>query len=332
MLSPPVITVIGSLNYDVVTTYSRLPEAGETILARDFATHNGGKGSNQALACGRLRGSRFSSTASDPIVRMVGCVGADAFGEQVKTALKESGVSVDLVKTCQGSPTGVATILVDAHSGQNRILVFPGANQLIDTADVVSASKLTSTLVLQNEIPVSKVTAAITAAITPTPYSPEPPLIVYNPSPIDKSFSNKLYSYVTCLVLNSTEAKAIVPDRAVRALLTVDDDADQALAAIKPIADTLKLPRYIVITLGAAGCVYYNASNPDKAPVHVPAKKPVNPIVDTTGAGDTFLGALTVQLTQGSSLEQAVDVALSASAIAITRKGAGDSIPYFHEL
>lgn len=325
-MATPTITIIGSLNYDVVTTAERIPSAGETIAALDFATHNGGKGSNQALACARLRPSSDAAT-----VRMVGCVGNDTFGVKIKQALCYAGVSVDLVKTKLETVTGVATILVEAATGQNRILVFPGANALIETDDVLNACENTDTLVLQNEIPVSIVAKAIEKIAGFSSQDKKTPLVVYNPSPIDESFPKELYKHVSCLVLNSTEARAIVSDEHVRALLTNDDDAEQALVAIKPIAQHLSLPRYIVITLGAAGCVYYDTKAATD-PVHVPAKKPLNPIIDTTGAGDTFLGALTSQLTCSSTLEAAINVASAASSIGITRKGAGDSIPVYSEL
>lgn len=324
-MSTPTITVIGSLNYDVVTTADRIPNAGETISALGFATHNGGKGSNQALACARLRTSRESAN-----VRIIGCVGDDTFGEKIKEALSEAGVEVGLVKTKTEAPTGVATILVEAATGQNRILVYPGANALIESEDILQAIEGTDSVVLQNEIPVAKVAQAM-EKVAQLPKD-KTPLVVYNPSPIDPSFPTRLYRHVSCLVLNSTEARAIIPDASVRGLLTQDDNAEQALAAIKLIAQSLSLPKYIVITLGAAGCVYYDATKPDQEPVHVPARKPSNPIIDTTGAGDTFLGALTSHLTEGSEIESSIKVALAASSIAITRQGAGDGIPVFSEL
>lgn len=335
------ITVIGSLNYDVVTTSDRLPGPGETIAAKGFETHNGGKGANQALACARLRDTTTVTEGgvSQVQVRIVGCVGADPFGDRLKSALNEAGVDTALVKTApEGTPTGVATILVDAQTAQNRILVYPGANACVSRDDVVKACEGNGVnegdaLVLQNEIPVDQVTAAIrTVAAEAQSQTKPPPLIVYNPSPLEPNFPQDLYQHISCLVLNSSEARAIVADESVRALLTNDDDADQALNAIVPISESLKLPRYIVITLGPAGCVYYDAAKPDQKPVHVPAKKPAAPIIDTTGAGDTFLGGLTAHLTHGRSLSEAVDIALAASSIAITRKGAGDGIPLFSEL
>lgn len=361
------ITVIGSLNYDVVTTSDRLPGPGETIAAKGFETHNGGKGANQALACARLRdtaaglarraGEGKVEEVSKVRVRMVGCVGSDPFGDRLKADLNDAGVDTALVKTApQGTPTGVATILVDERTGQNRILVYPGANGCVSTQDVVAVCKGTGpagtaesddrfgtgtgngvgegdALVLQNEIPVEQVTAAIrTVVASMQSKHSKPPLIVYNPSPLEPNFPQDLYRHISCLVLNSTEARAIVADEAVRALLTNDDDASQALNAIVPISESLKLPRYVVITLGPAGCVYYDAAAPDQKPVHVPAKKPPAPIIDTTGAGDTFLGGLAAHLTHGRSLRAAVDIALAASSIAITRKGAGDGIPFFAEL
>ncbi|KAF5092609.1 hypothetical protein D0Z03_002780 [Geotrichum reessii] len=317
------ITVIGSLNYDVVTTSSRIPQAGETIAATNFETHNGGKGSNQALACAKLR-----ADCAVTAVRLVGCVGADPFGENIKNFLIQNGVDVSSVRIVSGVRTGVATILVDAASGQNRILVYPGANGEITEADITSALSRSNkgVVVLQNEIPIKLVEHAILTASDST--------IVYNPSPINPDFDIALYRHVSCLLVNSIEAAAIVAHEPTLArLLTRDDDAEQALEAIGPIARFLGLPRHMIITLGAQGCVYLDNSDPAFAhPVHVPAKKPSNPIIDTTGAGDTFLGGITAQLAEGNDLSHAINVALSASAIAITRNGAGDSIPNYSEL
>lgn len=324
------ITIVGSLNYDVVTTVSRIPLAGETIAAIDFATHNGGKGANQATACGRLRPS--SSTLS---VQMVGCIGNDSFGQNLLKSLSAANVNVSPIKTIQNMSTGVATILVEQKSGQNRIMVYPGANCSVTKEIVFNAifdssknSFTTSTIVLQNEIPVTLVQQIITDIANFKDNGKNTPFIVYNPSPIDPSFDSSLYKYIDCLVVNSSEAKAIVPEN-VGKLITKDDDAQQALSAAKPIYDSLNLPSYLIITLGAAGCVYYDSKS---EPTHVPAVKPTAPVIDTTGAGDTFLGALTVQLTEQKTLAHAVNVALAASAIAITRKGASDSIPTFDEL
>jgi ribokinase len=322
------ITVIGSLNYDVVTTSSRIPQAGETITATNFETHNGGKGSNQALACAKLRADRAATA-----VRLVGCVGADTFGDNIKAFLTQNGVNVGSVRTVGGGiSTGVATILVDAASGQNRILVYPGANAAITETDITQALSSSSggdVVVLQNEIPIKLVEHAIRTA------SASNSTIVYNPSPINSDFDISLYHHVSCLLVNSIEAAAIVAHEPELAqLITRDDDAEQALAAIGPIAQYLGLPRHIIITLGAQGCVYLDNSAGAAAnqPVHIPAKKPANPIIDTTGAGDTFLGGITAQLAEGNDLSHAVNVALSASAIAITRNGAGDSIPDYSEL
>lgn len=335
----PTITVVGSLNYDVVTTYDRLPSAGETIPARNFETHNGGKGANQALACSRLR---TVSGASAPVsVKMVGCVGDDSFGESLKLSLIKSDVDVSKVKTLDKSTdigTGVATILVDGNTGQNRILVYPGANSRVTKEDVIGAVVDTATntftadtLVLQNEIPVNLVQDIITTVVKAEQSSARRPFIVYNPSPIDPSFETSLYRYIDCLIVNSTEAKAIVP-HSVGQLLVDDDNAEQALAAAVPISKSLDLPKHLIITLGAAGCVFVDGDDSVPEAKHLAAVKPPGPVIDTTGAGDTFLGAITTQLTEGKTLKQALLVALTASSIAITRMGAGDSIPEYREL
>lgn len=328
------ITVVGSLNYDVVTTVIRMPNAGETIAATGFATHNGGKGANQALACARLR-----SSPSSVSVQMVGCVGNDTFGKKLLDALSEAGVNVSTVRTDQDKGTGVATILVEEKTGQNRIMVYPGANSSVKKEDVLKAiydsdsqSFTSSTIVFQNEIPVSVVQQAIGYIGSCRDKGQSTPFIVYNPSPIDDTFDTKLYQYIDCLIVNSGEARAIVPE-SVGKMLVDDDNAKQALDAAESIHKVLNLPRYLVITLGAEGCVYYDSHDTNNnKPTHLPAIKPSNPVIDTTGAGDTFLGALSSQLTEKKSISEAIKVSLAASSIAITRKGAGDSIPVYKEL
>lgn len=305
------ITILGSLNYDLVTTAVTIPGPGETLAASSFTEHNGGKGANQALSCSLLRADESALT-----VKMIGCVGDDVFGEKLTGFLKSKGVDVSEVKIIKGERTGVATILVDGN-GQNRILVYDGANAKVEVEEGRVESDV---VVLQNEIPISVVEKVIES-------SSNDQLVVYNPSPVNTKFDSKLYSKVTCLIVNSVEAGAILGEK-----FSKEDDPTEALDKIESIARTLDLPKYLLITLGAEGVVYFDNSGSGSKPVHVSSFKPVKPIVDTTGAGDTFLGAVTTQLADGNHIEDAIKFAVRASSIAITRPGAGDSIPTYLEV
>ena len=153
-----IISVIGSLNVDLVTRTTRVPVAGETLTSESFSTGYGGKGANQAVACARL--SRTSSQASnaessDVQVRMVGAVGDDHFGAGFVESLKGDGLETSGIKVLPGQKTGVAVIIVETETGQNRILFSPGANYLVEKADLV---KPDSTVALfQLELPMDVV-------------------------------------------------------------------------------------------------------------------------------------------------------------------------------
>lgn len=292
------ITVVGSLNYDLVTTIQQVPNGGETLHAENFEMHRGGKGANEAFACARL-------TKPGIPVKMIGCVGEDHFGEDLIRCLGAEGVDTSCIQRTGDVRTGIATIIVET-SGENRILVYPGANSKV-TSDQVTSETLESAhyVLFQNEIPLETTLAALRLA------HESGKATVWNPSPLPK-VDRLVWQYVDYLVVNEGEAAKITG-------LSVDD-VDQAKTAVTALLD-LGVGT-AVITLGPNGAVYGNKKESTK---HQGARK-VSP-VDTTGAGDTFLGAFVAALSGNETLSDSIAYAIKASGLAVTKPGAMSSIP-----
>ncbi|MFC8129274.1 ribokinase [Streptomyces sp. NPDC057302] len=290
------IAVLGSTNMDLVAYVAKAPQRGETVTGREFRTLPGGKGANQAVAAAR---------AGADAVSMIGAVGADAFGTQLRAALDHSGVDTDLLRTVDTAATGTAHIVVDDEGG-NAIVVIPGANATLtalapgDEGLIASADAL----LLQLEIPVEGVLAAAQAArrhgvrtiLTPAPAQP---------------LGSELLDSIDLLVPNEHEAAALTgltdPEAAARSLLS-------------------QVPE-VVVTLGARGSLYAARG---AEPVLVEA--PHVTAVDTTGAGDTFVGTLAVALAEGGSVPDALAWASSAAALSVQRPGASSSMPFRAEI
>lgn len=301
------ITVIGSLNYDLVTTAERVPNGGETVHATNFETHNGGKGANSALALGKL-------SPQGTQVAMVGLVGKDEFGEQLKKGLSDVGVDVKTVQTIDKVRTGVATILVET-SGENRILVYSGANGEL-TFDKIPESILQHSkyILLQNEIPIETSLKVLEVAHEMSVCT------VYNPSPI-YDIDRKYYQYVDYLAVNETEARIIAKTPEI-------ESTEDAYKAIDKLLE-LGVKKAVIVTLGAKGAVFSSADKSDRG--FCPSTN-VGKVVDTTGAGDTFLAATITKLALGESLKSCLDFASKASGIVVTRHGAASSIPTLEEV
>uniref|UniRef100_A0A060TEX7 Ribokinase n=1 Tax=Blastobotrys adeninivorans TaxID=409370 RepID=A0A060TEX7_BLAAD len=305
------ITVLGSLNYDVVTRTKVVPKGGETINAESFETHHGGKGANQALAARRL------SSKDSVNVKMIGKVGNDNFGHELKESLESEGIDTTKVAVVEGVRTGVSTILVETDSGENRIMFYDGANGTHKTEEITPALFAGSDMViLQNEVPLPVVYQSLKTAHQagiPT---------TYNPSPVDANTPVEVFNNVDYLVVNSSEAQVLSQSE------DINDSVEQAQKVIKALVTKLGCAN-AVITLGANGAVYYSSKLDQTG--HVPASK-VEKIVDTTGAGDTFLGAFSSKVVTGSPLPEAISFAAKAAAIAVTREGAAEGIPHLTEV
>jgi ribokinase len=289
------VLVVGSLNVDLVMRAERLPRPGETIVGATFHMAPGGKGANQAVAAARL-GAR---------VAMVGRVGDDAFGRVVCDAVAAAGVRIDSVRVDATSATGTAQIVV-GDRGDNAIVVASGANAQLSVRDVVDAVVAwegASLVVLQLEIPL--VTVAATVAMATERRVP----VVLNAAPA-QALPDDLRGTVRWLVVNEVEAEQL----ASCAIASVDDAA-RAARALRS-AD-----QNVVVTLGAAGAVLVHGSEV----VHAPA--PRLEVVDSTAAGDAFVGGLTAALLHGLSPPTAVHRAVAAGSVACTKAGAIPSLP-----
>ncbi|MCZ2848073.1 ribokinase [Modestobacter sp. VKM Ac-2978] len=286
------VTVVGSLNEDVVVTVDRLPGRGETVIGSSVAVLPGGKGANQAAAAGRLGTG----------VHMVGRVGTDPAAGRQLAALADARVNVGRVHRTEGVPTGTATIPVEADGGENLIVVVPGANAELTPADVdVDSVHRAGVLLLQLETPLDTVRAAA-AATRGT--------VVLNPAP-SQPLPADLLARVDVLVPNEHELRRLADA----------PPGDLSPAELAELARGLGV-RSAVVTLGARGALVV----PADGPALVQGPPPVRP-VDTTGAGDCFCGALSSALDRGEPLADAVRYAVTAAALSTTGPGARGGLP-----
>ena len=291
------ITVLGSLNTDLVVVVPRLPQPGETVSGDRLRTLPGGKGGNQAVAAARLGGR----------VTMVGRVGMDPFGESLIRNLEANGIDASDVARDAGEPTGSAIVLVDAH-GQNLIALAPGANATVGRDDVdraLARIRPGDILVLQLEVPLDAVRAAIEQGRSAQA------VVVLNAAPA-AHLEEAVLSQVDVLVVNEGEADLVARD------VTESRPASKAASAQALRAAGVKT---VVLTLGSEGallCDRDGTRHLDPFAVDV---------VDTTGAGDAFVGALSVALAAGLAPDPAVHFANAAGAAATTSLGAQSSLP-----
>jgi ribokinase len=287
------VTVVGSLNEDVLIAVDRLPGRGETVIGGSVVLAPGGKGANQAAAAARIgRG-----------VHMVGRVGADAAGDRQLAALADAGVNVGRVQRTPGVPTGSATIPVEQGSGENLILVVPGANGELRPEDVdVESVPRARVLLLQLEVPLETVAAAAAAARGIVVLTPAPP----QPLPAE------LLEHVDVLVPNEHELAALSGVPAGERSPTELGELARTLASCS-----------VVVTLGARGALIVPVEG---APALLQAPPSVT-AVDTTGAGDCFCGALGQALAGGAALADAVRYAVTAAALSTTGAGARGALP-----
>ncbi|KUN39293.1 ribokinase [Streptomyces longwoodensis] len=288
------IVVLGSTNMDLVAYVEKAPRRGETVTGREFRTVPGGKGANQAVAAAHAGGT----------VSLIGAVGDDAFGGRLRSTLEHSGVSTDHLRTVEG-PSGTAHIVVDDEGG-NAIVVVPGANGTVDRLAPGDEGLIASAdaLLLQLEIPLAAVVAGARTArahgvrtiLTPAPAQPLPP---------------DLFDATDLLVPNEHEATT----------LTGRTDPLQAAVAL------LEVVPEVVVTLGESGVLYAARG---QEPVSVPAPRVT--AVDSTGAGDTFAGALAVALGEERPVREALAWAAAAASLSVQRPGASASMPHRTEI
>ena len=295
------IVVVGSLNMDLVMRTPRVPVGGETLHGHEFATLPGGKGANQAVACARLGGK----------VSMIGQVGDDGFGHTLRAGLAADGIDVSGVAQSSAVGTGVAMILVE-DIGQNRIVLALGANGALSPADIDAQAAVigdAALLVMQLEVPLPVVERALAVA-----HAAGVPVLL-NPAPA-VALPDDLWARVDILVPNESEA-SMLSGIAV-------SDAPSAFAAARIFRQ--RGVRCVLITLGANGVAVVD----DQGERHLPAQRVK--AVDTTAAGDTFIGGLAAGLIEGLSVDDAAALGQRASALCVTRHGAQPSIPYRREV
>lgn len=289
------VTVVGSVNIDLVATVTALPRPGETVSAVDFAQFLGGKGSNQAIAAARLGRS----------VAFVGLVGEDSESEFVRESLAAEGVDTSHVAHMPGVPTGRAMVLVDA-AAENCIVIVAGANGRLDATHVRGAGAAVSSaavVVSQLETPLDAVVEAARLADG---------LFILNPAPAPaQPLPDELLALVDLLVVNEIEYEAVLG----RPLQT------DLHALLDQLAADAFLPYALIITAGERGALVWDGSVLTEIPT------PRVTVVDTTGAGDTFIGALADALSRGENLVPAAQWAVHAGAIAVGSLGATTGMP-----
>lgn len=294
------VLVVGSLNMDMTIFADRLPELGETLTGSDFKLSPGGKGANQAVAAARLGAD----------VAMLGCVGGDAFGRDLLENLNGAGVDTSAVRVATECGTGGAVIVVTG--GDNRILLYPGANSLPDEAFIERNRALvegSQSLLAQLEVPLPAVRRAMELARRAGNR------VFLNPAPAQQ-LPEEFYRLADYFIPNETEAAYLLGCR-----VSTEGEVAEALVALRD-----RGVKYPIITLGSRGVAYLENGEP-----RVDPGLPATP-VDTTAAGDTFIGALAAAVGRGEPLGQAVAFAQRAASLCIGRKGAQASIPTLAEV
>lgn len=290
------IVIVGSLNMDIVVSVPHIPKVGETILASEINHYGGGKGANQAVAAARL-GSKVS---------MIGKIGSDENGEVLLSALRKEGIDTTGMEVSDGI-TGSAFINV-SESGDNNIVVYPGANndlnveQIEKYREIIEKSKV---CVLQMEIPYEVVKYVVNLCYE------KGVKVVFNPAPATKEIEEDLISKTHILIPNETE------------LFILAEEDDISLEKVEEVARKIlnKGCENLIVTLGSKGSMYLQE---DK--VQYFESKKIN-AVDTTAAGDSFVGALVTGIVEGKSIPESIDFASYVAALTVTKLGAQNSLP-----
>ena len=288
------IFVLGSMNMDMVMQAERLPLAGETIRGTGFFLNAGGKGANQAVAVKRSGGA----------LKFCACVGDDVFGERLINTLREYEVDTENVRTIDGTSSGLAQITV--VNGDNRIILYGGANECLDAevaerflaeavkGDIFLTQLETAPAVVLRSLETAKARGMQT---------------ILNPAPA-QNFSSEMLKFTDILIPNETEAMSI----------SGKTDIEEAVLALS------ERVKEVIVTVGDKGCICSRGGSVSLHPC------PQVSVVDTTAAGDTFCGAFAARLGKGYSMEESVGYALKAASLAVTKRGALQSIPSENEV
>lgn len=294
------ICVIGSLNMDLVVNVDNMPKKGQTLIGSDFKEVPGGKGANQAVAMARLGGD----------ITMIGKVGTDSFGQTLIDALKNDNVNTTYVHKEDG-PTGVAMITVDKNA-ENSIVVAPGANFKVKENDIdknIDAIKNSDIVVVQLETPLETIKYALKSAKELGKYT------ILNPAPAVK-LEDSIIANVDLLTPNETELEILSG-------VSINCEDDILKAAQTMIEKGVK---ELIVTLGSKGSLYINKE------ISMFKKSYKVDAVDTTAAGDSYTGALSVAFSKGENIEVAMDFASRVGALCVTKEGAQSSLPTLEEV
>lgn len=294
------VLVIGSLNVDFSINCNNMPKIGETVDARELIINNGGKGANQAYTIGNLDGN----------CSMLGMVGNDIYGENIKNALKEVSVNVDNISKDNNAETGKAFVMVD-NNGDNSILIIHGSNYSV-TSDFILKNKNiideSDIILMQLEIPLESVSKVLSLA--------KDKMIILDPAPAKKEIMNFDLSGVYLMKPNETELETLTGIKIVNEKSIVEG-ANILLS---------KGVKNVIVSLGDKGSMLINSeaikkfsATDDKA-------------IDTTAAGDSFIASITYCLSKDLSLEESINFASKVAGITASRKGAQNSIPSLDEV
>jgi len=295
------ILVIGSINTDMVIKVKNIPAPGETILGNGFFLNTGGKGANQAVAAAKLGGTVF----------FIGKVGDDVFGGKCIQSLKNEGIQTEFIEAVPETASGIAMITVD-EKGENSIVVAPGANYELNVSDIDHKDalfELSEFIVIQLEIPLETVAHIIQKG------KRLGKKVILNPAPAHQ-LDDKLFEDLYLITPNETEAEILTG-------VEITDE-ETAKAAGRRLLD--KGVKNVIITLGRKGALVMNSE------ICEIVAAPTVKAVDTTAAGDTFNGALTVALSEKMDIRSAAEFACKAASISVGRFGAQVSMPYRQEL
>lgn len=284
--------VVGSISTDFVIECERRPQPGETVFGAGFSTGFGGKGANQAVA-----GARIGAATA-----MIGAVGDDDFGERLIANLKDQNINTDRVAVVAGVPSGVASITIADQD--NAIIYVAGANDTVSAGDIEAAAELISGLdivIVQNETPHAAVTALIDLCHN------APTRLILNPAPA-RALAVEYIDKVDYLTPNETEFAVLFPGE------------DMATVAAR-------YPNKLIVTLGAQGAMFHDGTQLVTVPAY-----PVAQVVDTTGAGDTFNGALAVAIASGLPLAESIRFANLAGSLSIQKAGAQGGSPTLDDM
>jgi len=296
------IVVVGSCNIDLITYSAVLPLPGQTVLGTDFKKGFGGKGANQAVMIAKLNGN----------VSMIAKLGQDLFGDETKKNFSELGVNIDHVFTTNSAPSGVAQITVDTTKGMNYIIVVSGSNNLLTKEDIKSCEETISKLkilICQLEVPLETTLEALKIGKKHNVFT------IFNPAPA-LQLPEEIFQYCDIICPNETECEVLTG----QSVHTIEEATKAGRILLEKGAKT------VLITLGERGCLIVT---PNESTL-IPGEK-VTPI-DTTGAGDCFIGSLAYFLSKGVSLHESCKRANLIASISVQHFGTQVSYPTKKEL